>query len=160
MIGPNATWADYRAIYQKSLDNPDRKYENNLLADPKIREFSEGRPDDEIVREAPAPDFDAPAEPDPSEEDPESGLGNNVVFNLVVDGLGKVHLLTRTNREEGTLEYRSNGEWELITEEDEMPILDEYPFTQVDGQAVAIWDSLETTPRQIDFQSTLLDESD
>ncbi len=159
MMGPNATWADYRAIYQKSLDNPDRKFENNILADPKIREFSEGRPDDEIVREA-QPDFEEPeGEPDPA-DDPESGLGNNVVFNLVVDGLDKVHLLTRINREEGTLEYRSHGEWELVTPEDEMPLLDEYPFTQVDGQAVAIWDSLETTPRKIDFAATLLDESD
>jgi hypothetical protein len=159
MMGPNATWADYRAIYQRSLDNPDRKYENNILVDPKIREFSEGRPDDEIVRDA-QPDLDEPeGEPDPA-DDPESGLGDNVVFNLVVDGLNKVHLLTRTNREEGTLEYRSGGEWILITEEDEMPLLDEYPFTQVDGQAVAIWDSLETVPRKTDFEATLLDESD
>ena len=159
MMGPNATWADYRAIYQKSLAEPDRKFENNILADPKIREFSEGRPDDEIVREA-TPDFDEPeGEPDPA-DDPESGLGNNVVFNLIVDGLDKVHLLTRTNREEGTLEYRSNGEWELVTPDDEMPLLDEFPFTQVDGQAVAIWDSLETSPRKSDFEATLLDESD
>ena len=155
MMGPNATWADYRAIYQKSLDNPDRKFENNILSDPKIREFSEGRPDDEIVRDA-QPDSGEP-EGDP---DPESGLGENVSFNLIVDGLDKVHLLTRTDREAGTLEYRSHGEWELITEEDEMPLLDEYPFTQVDGQAVAIWDSLETLPRKSDFESTLLDESD
>lgn len=159
MMGPNATWADYRAIYQKSLDNPDRKFENNILADPKIREFSEGRPDNEVVRET-QPDFDEPrGEPDPA-DDPESGLGENVIFNLVVDGLDKVHLLTRTNREEGTLEYRSNGDWVLITEEDEMPLLDEYPFTRVDGQSVAIWDSLEAAPRKKDFEPTLLDESD
>jgi hypothetical protein len=159
MMGPNATWADYRAIYQRSLENPDRKYENNILENPKIREFSEGRPDNEVVRDA-QPDLDEPeGELDPA-DDPESGLGDNVVFNLIVDGLDKVHLLTRTNREEGTLEYRTHGEWELITEEDEMPLLDEYPFTQVDGQAVAIWDSLETSPRKSDFQSALLDESD
>ena len=158
MMGPNATWADYRAIYTRSLEQPGQKFEDNILADPKIREFSEGRPDNEIVREA-RQDFEETEEPAPS-DDPESGLGDRVVFNLIVDGLNKVHLLTRTDREAGTLEYRSHGEWVLITEEDEMPLLDEYPFTQVDGQAVAIWDSLETLPRKSDFESTLLDESD
>lgn len=151
MLGPNATWGDVRKIYEKSLQSPDRWFEDNVLSDPAVMEHSKGRPDIELIYK---PGVMLSLGPNP---DPEDGLGEGVEFSLLVDG-DRVELLTRADFDAGTLEFRNDGDWILIGPEDEVPALDKFPFTRVTGEAVSIFDKYEDDPKYSYFSEVLLDE--
>lgn len=151
MLGPNATWGDVRKIYEKSLKAPDRWFEDNILSDPEVREATKNKPDNELIMEAGVLKKTGP------EPDPEDGLGDRVEFSLLIDG-DRVALLTRADLEDGTLEFRNDGDWVLIGPDDEVPALDEFPFTRVTGEAVAIFDKQEDDPKASFFSEVLLDE--
>jgi hypothetical protein len=91
-------------------------------------------------------------------EDDESGLGDRVEFHIVFNEGGKALLLTRSDYEEGTMEYRSSGEWVQITSDDVIPILDENPLTRVEGGAVFLWDEISENASEEDFEDHILDK--
>jgi hypothetical protein len=91
-------------------------------------------------------------------EDDESGLGDRVEFHIVFDEDGKALLLTRSDFEDGTMEYRSSGEWVQITPEDVLPALENYPLTRVEGGAVANWDEKSGQATEEDFEDQILDK--
>lgn len=166
MIGPDMTWGDAREIYKNWLNNPLENIEDNILANPEVRKLAQGRDDNEYVNRP--GEFRGGEEPesDPA-SDPESGLGETVEFYILFDDEDDAHLLIRMDHELGTLEFRGKDEWILVQPGDDMPVLDDYPYTQVTGQAVPIWDSLADDDSGEDggytkstFQSTLLDDVD
>ena len=91
--------------------------------------------------------------------DPEDGMGDSVEFNLLIDG-GSVKMLTRSDFDDGSMQYRSGDEWIDITPDDTIPFLDELPNTRVTGDAVDIWDSAGDDPQKSDFTDVLLDDRD
>lgn len=91
-------------------------------------------------------------------EDDEAGLGDRIEFHLAINEDGKALMLTRSDFEEGTMEYRSAGEWVQITPDDVIPILDENPLTRVDGGAVALWDEISDKATEEDFEDQILDK--
>jgi len=154
MLGPDATWGDVRNIFERSKKNPDRRFEDNILADPEILQKSLGRPDNEIIRK--------PGEyrGDPPEQvDDEEGLGDTVEFSLLIDGKS-VKMLIRSDFEEGSMYYRSSGEWVKITPDDVIPALDDLPFTRVTGDATEIWDDAEEKRTKDMFTDVLLDDAE
>ncbi|UDL16766.1 hypothetical protein SEA_ATUIN_73 [Arthrobacter phage Atuin] len=92
------------------------------------------------------------------EVDYEDGLGEDVEFGLAIDPKGKVLMLVRSDYVDGTMEYRSAGEWVQITPDDVMPILDEHPLTRVDGNAIEIWDEKSESAKEEDFEEHILDK--
>jgi hypothetical protein len=92
------------------------------------------------------------------EEEYQDGLGDDVEFGLAISDKGEVLMLVRTNYEEGSMEYRVNGEWNYITPDKDIPILDDNPLTRVTGDAVAIWDSVEEDAKEKDFEEVILDK--
>lgn len=153
MLGPDATWGDVRAIFERSKKNPDRRFEDNILADPEILQKSLGRPDNEIIRK-PGEYRGDPPEP----VDDEEGLGDIVEFGLLLDG-ESAKMLVRTDFEEGAMYYRSSGEWVMITPDDEIPFLDNLPLTRVTGDATEIWDDAEENRTKEIFKDVLLDDA-
>jgi hypothetical protein len=157
------TWGDARAIYRDWLEHPDVEIEDNILANPETRKLGQGKPDNEFVsrpgefREVEGGEDDPSYDPS---SDPESGIGGPVEFYLLCDEKDEAHALLRIDDEHGTLEYRGKDEWIMVTPKDDMPILDDYPYTQVSGQAVPIWDSLEDDFSKSNFKSALLDDVD
>lgn len=91
-------------------------------------------------------------------EDDEDGLGERVEFHIAFNEGGKALMLTRSDYEDGTMEYRSSGEWVKITTDDVIPILDDNPLTRVDGGAVALWDELSGNATEEDFGDQILDK--
>lgn len=151
MLGPNATWGDARKIYEKSLQTPDLWFEDNILSDPEVREATKDKPDAELIAK---PGVMLSLGPTP---DPEDGLGERVEFSILVDG-DRVELLTRADFEDGSLEFRNDGDWVLVGPEDDVPALEKLPFTRVTGEAVAIFDKYEDDPKASHFSEVLLDE--
>jgi hypothetical protein len=93
------------------------------------------------------------------EESVEDGLGDEVEFGLVLDEDDKALMLVRTDFEEGGMYYRSQKSWVLITPDDDIPLLDQFPLTRVSGDATEIWD-LHGDRTKTEFDEVLLDDVD
>ena len=65
---------------------------------------------------------------------------DGVDFHVVVHGTDTVKALVRTDMNEGTMEYRANGQWVLVGPEPN-DVLDDAPMYEVTQDATAIWDA-------------------
>jgi hypothetical protein len=86
------------------------------------------------------------------------GIGDRLEFGIVIDEKGNVPMIVRTDFEDGTMEYRIDGEWTHITPDTEVPLLDEHPLTRVKPSAVSIWDRVEEEATEKDFEEVILDK--